>query len=89
MRSLLTYLLLALAAGCGHGVSSHPGDPPDAAPPEDAPPPIDAPPDAPPGPPPETRPLGLNDISILTWVPRMLVEIPQIGKLNGVDTPSD
>jgi len=89
MRLLLTYLLLALAAGCGHGVSSHPGDPPDAAPPEDATPPIDASPDAPPGPPPETRLLGLNDISIFTWVPRMFVEIPQIGKLNGVDTPSD
>lgn len=91
MRMLRINLLFALAAGCGPGVSSHPGDPPDAAVPDDASPPVDSPPpvDGPIDSPLETRPLGLNDVSILLWVPRQIIEVPQIGKLNGVETPTD
>lgn len=55
MKHLLTYLLV-VSVGCGTGVSSNPGMPPDGRPPGDAPP-GDAPL--------ETQALGMNDISIV------------------------
>ena len=57
MKRLISYLVWVLAAGCGPGVSTHPGT--------DGPMP-DGPPD---GPPAETRRLGMNDISMLMPLP--------------------
>ena len=78
MRSA-TYLIAALAAGCGNGVHSHPGMPGDAGTPI-----ADAPVDA--GPPPETRKLGMNDISIFGPFP---LGAPPLGNINGIDQPRD
>jgi hypothetical protein len=60
MKHLLAYLLV-VSVGCGTGVHSNPGMPPDGAPPGDAPPSDTPPGDAPP----ETQRLGMNDISFV------------------------
>lgn len=80
MKRLATYLIAALAAGCGDGGHGHPGVPVDAGAPIADAPGIDA------GPPPETRRLGMNDISIFGPFP---LGPPPLGNINGIDQPKD
>jgi hypothetical protein len=82
MRLSFACLLFSAFAGCGRGVGSHPGTPPDGAPPSDAPP-SDAPPDSP-GP--ETYPLGMNDISMLLPVPLLLFQ-PLVAAMDDLEMP--
>lgn len=87
MKSALTQLLLVLALGCGRGVSSHPGGPPDAAPlPADAPrdtdtvPALDARTPAP-------QPLGMNDVTMLFPFPFVSEDalVARMNDNNGAD----
>jgi hypothetical protein len=86
MRLSFACILFAAFAGCGRGVGSHPGTPPDGAPPDGAPPddalPDDAPPDSPA---PETYPLGMNDISML--MPLGVSFPPLAATMDDLETP--
>ncbi len=79
MKQLLAYLVV-VSVGCGTGVHSNPGMPPDAGSagmPPDAGLPTDAPP--------ETQHLGMNDISIVAPT----IEPPTSLKMTGIDGTRD
>jgi hypothetical protein len=82
MKHLLVYLLV-VSVGCGTGISRNPGMPPDGGPPGDS----GMPPDGgPPGDaPPETQPLGMNDISIVA--PTLGLDVSL--KMTGIDGARD